>query len=70
LGPEAYEFLKAFRDPVMGRNLIVDDNACIEKGLPDGIVRKLSPNEMAEYRRPFLVPKDREPIYRFLDVCV
>jgi haloalkane dehalogenase len=65
LGPQAYEFLKAIRDPVIGRKLIIDDNAFIEKGLPDGIVRELSPEEMAEYRRPFLVPKDREPIYRF-----
>jgi haloalkane dehalogenase len=65
LGPQAYEFLKAIRDPVIGRKLIIDDNAFIEKGLPDGIGRELSPEEMAEYRRPFLVPKDREPIYRF-----
>jgi haloalkane dehalogenase len=65
LGPWAYEFLRAFRDPVMGRKLIIDDNAFIEKGLPGGIVRALSPEAMAEYRRPFLHPKDREPIYRF-----
>ena len=43
LGPEAYEFLKTFRDPVMGRKLIVDDNAFIEKGLPGGIVRNCLP---------------------------
>ena len=65
LGQQAYEFLKAFRHPAMGRKLIIDDNAFIEKGLPDGIVRELSPEEMAEYRRPFLDPKDREPIHRF-----
>jgi haloalkane dehalogenase len=65
LGQQASEFLKTFRHPVMGRKLIIDDNAFIEKGLPDGIVRELSPEEMAEYRRPFLNPKDREPIHRF-----
>jgi haloalkane dehalogenase len=65
LAPQAYEFLKAFRDPVMGRKLIIDGNAFIERGLPDGIVRELSPEEMTEYRRPFLAPKDREPIYKF-----
>jgi haloalkane dehalogenase len=65
LAPRAYEFFKAFRDPVMGPKLIVDENAFIEKGLPGGIVRKLSAEEMAEYRRPFPAPKDREPIYRF-----
>jgi len=65
LGPEAYEFVKGFRDPVMGRKLIFDDNAFIEQGLPGGVVRKLSAEEMAEYRRPFLIREDREPIYRF-----
>jgi haloalkane dehalogenase len=28
-------------------------------------VRQLSADEMEEYRRPFLNPKDREPVYRF-----
>jgi haloalkane dehalogenase len=65
LEPQAYQFLKAFRDPVMGRKLIIDDNVFIEKGLPNAIVRTLSPEEMTEYRRPFRSPKDREPIYRF-----
>jgi haloalkane dehalogenase len=60
-----YEFFKAFRDPHTGRSLIVEHNAFIEKGLPDGIIRRLSDDEMNEYRRPFLNPKDREPIYRF-----
>jgi haloalkane dehalogenase len=65
LGAQPYEFLRAFRDPVMGRKLIIDDNAFIETGLPGGIIRALSAEEMAEYRRPFPTPKDREPIYRF-----
>jgi haloalkane dehalogenase len=65
LGRLSCEFLKTFRDPVLGRKLIIEDNAFIEKGLPGGIARELSPEEMAEYRRPFLAPKDREPIYRF-----
>jgi haloalkane dehalogenase len=65
LPPVAYDFFKAFRDPELGRSLIVERNAFIEKGLPDGIIRKLSDDEMNEYRRPFLTAKDREPIYRF-----
>jgi haloalkane dehalogenase len=65
LAPPAYEFLNAFRDPVLGRKLVIGDNAFIETGLPAGIVRELSPREMAEYRRPFLDTKAREPIYRF-----
>jgi haloalkane dehalogenase len=64
LDAQAYEFFKAFRNPDLGRSLIVEHNAFIEKGLPNGIVRPLSDEEMNEYRRPFPTPKDREPIYR------
>jgi haloalkane dehalogenase len=58
LDSRAYEFVKAFRDPVMGPKLIIDDNAFIERGLPAGILRDLSTEEMA-------TPEDRKPIYRF-----
>lgn len=63
--PRAYEFFKSFRDPVLGRSLIIDGNAFVERGLPGGVVRALTPEEMAEYRRPFVEPKHREPVYRF-----
>jgi haloalkane dehalogenase len=65
LHAQPYEFFKTFRDPAIGRSLIVEHNAFIEKGLPGGIGRQLSEDEMNEYRRPFPTPKDREPIYRF-----
>jgi haloalkane dehalogenase len=65
LGLQAQEFLKAIRDPTIGRKLVIDENLFIERGLPDGIVRELSPEEMAQYRKPFLVPRHREPVYRF-----
>jgi haloalkane dehalogenase len=61
----AYEYLKTLRDPAIGRSLVIEHNVFIERGLPGGIVRKLSANEMEEYRRPFLNPNDREPVYRF-----
>ena len=54
-----------YRSPELGRKLLVDQNEFIEKFLPDGIVRKLSEKEMAEYRRPFLDPASREPLWRF-----
>jgi haloalkane dehalogenase len=60
-----YAFFKAMRDPDMGRKLVIDENAFVEQGLVGGIVRQLSPEEMDEYRRPFLDPKHREPVYRF-----
>jgi haloalkane dehalogenase len=65
LGPAAYALFKGFRDPETGRKQIVDGNAFIEFALPGGVVRPLSAEEMTEYRRPFLAPQDREPVYRF-----
>ncbi len=59
------EFFKAFRDPERGRSLLVDQNAFIEQLLPASIVRTLAAEEMDAYRRPFLDPADREPVYRF-----
>ena len=58
-------FFRAFRDPEQGRRLLVDQNAFIEQLLPASIVRTLAAEEMDAYRRPFLDPADREPVYRF-----
>jgi haloalkane dehalogenase len=44
-----------------GEQLILDRNLFIEKVLPGSILRKLSENEMAEYRRPFQKRQDRWP---------
>jgi haloalkane dehalogenase len=65
LDARPYEFLKTMRNPDIGRRLIVDENAFVEQGLPDGVVRALSDAEMQEYRRPFREPRHREPVYRF-----
>jgi haloalkane dehalogenase len=39
-----------------GEHMVLDDNLFIEKVLPGAILRKLSDEEMAEYRRPFVEP--------------
>src|ERR1700761_1060148 len=39
-----------------GEHMVLDDNFFIEKVLPDAILRTLSDEEMAEYRRPFTEP--------------
>lgn len=45
-----------------GEEIILKDNAFVEKILPSSILRKLSQAEMAEYRRPFFNPgEDRRP---------
>jgi haloalkane dehalogenase len=65
LSATPYGYLKTLRDPAIGRSLVIEHNVFIEEGLARGIVRQLSANEMEEYRRPFLNPNDREPVYRF-----
>ncbi len=45
-----------------GEALVLDGNLFVEKILPRSIIRKLSDEEMAEYRRPFLnAGEDRRP---------
>jgi len=47
--------LKALRSEA-GEAMVLQDNFFIEKILPGAILRKLSTEEMAEYRRPFAEP--------------
>ncbi|MBA2882917.1 haloalkane dehalogenase [Desulfosalsimonas propionicica] len=45
-----------------GEEIVLKNNAFVEKILPASIQRNLSPAEMAEYRRPFFNPgEDRRP---------
>jgi len=60
--PDAF---RAFRSPA-GEKMVLEDNKFIEGVLPAGMIRKLSEEEMAEYRRPFLTPgEDRRPTLTF-----
>lgn len=53
---------EGFRSPA-GDAMVLDNNVFIEQVLPASIMRKLSEEEMAEYRRPFLNPgEDRRPM--------
>jgi haloalkane dehalogenase len=63
--PAAREIFKAFRDPARGRKLLIDENRFIEQILPMGVVRDLPPDVLDAYRRPFLDPAHREPLYQF-----
>jgi haloalkane dehalogenase len=42
----------AFRSPA-GEEMVLDKNVFVERVLPGSIIRALSDDEMAEYRRPF-----------------
>ncbi|ASS67571.1 haloalkane dehalogenase [Paenibacillus sp. RU4T] len=39
-----------------GEQMVLEQNSFIETNLPIGILRKLTEEEMTEYRRPFLLP--------------
>jgi len=57
----AAEIFQGFRSPA-GEQMILEQNLFIEGVLPMSIQRKLSDEEMAEYRRPFAAPgESRRP---------
>jgi haloalkane dehalogenase len=55
LGPGLRPVLQALRSDA-GEAMILQDNFFIERVLPAGVLRTLSIEEMAEYRRPFAKP--------------
>ena len=57
------ETFRAFRDPVKGREMIIEKNMFIEVLMHTGLKRKLTDAEMDYYRRPYLDPPSREPIF-------
>ena len=57
--------LEALRSDA-GEDMVLQDNFFIEKVLPGAILRRLSDQEMAEYRRPFMQPGEgRRPTLTF-----
>ena len=64
-GSKAREIFRKFRTPGEGETLILEGNVFVERVLPGGMLRKLSDEEMAVYRAPFLTPRSRLPTWRF-----
>jgi haloalkane dehalogenase len=59
--PEAAKrIFQGFRSPA-GEEMVIEKNAFVEVVLPGSIIRRLAPEEMNEYRRPFLEPEHRRP---------
>jgi haloalkane dehalogenase len=57
--PEAARrVFQGLRSPA-GEEMVLERNLFVETILPGSILRKLSPEEMAEYRRPFLEPGEK-----------
>ncbi|KAL6819804.1 alpha/beta-hydrolase [Trichoderma camerunense] len=59
------DLFQKFRTPELGRTMIIEQNFFVDKLLPTGVIRGLTDEEMVHYRRPFLNPVDREPVWRF-----
>ena len=59
--PEAAAgIFQGFRSPA-GEEMVITKNLFVEAVLPGSIIRKLSDDEMNEYRRPFVEPEHRRP---------
>jgi len=52
---EARPMFEGLRSPA-GEAMVLDQNLFVERALPGSILRQLSEDEMAEYRRPYLEP--------------
>ncbi len=63
--PRSKELFRAFRTPGVGEKMLIEENAFIEVVLPGAVVRPLSEKEMDHYRRPFLSPESRRPLFKF-----
>jgi haloalkane dehalogenase len=63
--PAARELFRKFRTPGEGEKLILDENVFVERVLPGSIKRKLTGEEMAVYRAPFVTRESRRPVLRF-----
>jgi haloalkane dehalogenase len=57
---EAGDIFRALRSP-QGEHMVLDENFFVEMVLPRGVMRKLSHEEMAAYRAPYLRREARLP---------
>lgn len=62
--PAARELFSKFRTPGLGQTLIMEQSVFLERVLPGSVARKLSEEEMADYRAPFPTVQSRLPIWR------
>jgi len=61
LAEELQQMFQALRSPA-GDQMVLERNLFVEKMLPDMVMRKLTDDEMAVYRRPYLEPgESRRP---------
>lgn len=63
LTPPVQAMFKKFRDPVEGRQMLIEDNMFVEKVIPGGMFRTLTDAEHDHYRAPFVDKGSREPLF-------
>lgn len=60
--PAAAATFKSLRsESFEGEEFCLERNLFVEKNIPERIIRKLKPEEMARYRAPYRTPEDRLP---------
>ncbi|AOT10345.1 haloalkane dehalogenase [Pseudoalteromonas luteoviolacea] len=62
LGPNMGPFFEAINDPVVGHQLVVEQNILIEQMLPSLVNRTLGEDAMSEYRAPYVDKLARKPL--------
>lgn len=62
MGEVAGPMFRAFKDPVQGVKMVIDENFFVEKVLPGFVIRPLGETAMAAYRAPFAKPEHRKPV--------
>ena len=62
MGEEMGAMFRAFKDPIQGEKMVIEDNMFVEKILPNFVNRTLTDEAMKYYRAPYLQRKDRKPI--------
>lgn len=63
--PETRQHWKTFRDPVKGRELIIQQNLIMGPMIVHAAKRGLTEQELEHYRKPFLEPAAREVIWKW-----
>lgn len=62
MGPEMEKMFRAFKDPVEGPRVVMDENMFVEQVLPKFVNRSLGDEAMRAYRAPYLSREDRKPV--------
>lgn len=60
------QFLSLIRDEDHGKLEVLDNNYLVETILPSGVIKPLSEESMALYRKPFPNPQSRKPLWQYI----